>query len=128
MLRISDYPNRYPYNPLGNNAANGILVGPNGPTGQYGRPSNYIGQNQPPFNAFNGAQGPFNGGGFYGGGPFNGGGAPFGGGPFNGGGAPFGGAAGFPPNGIIPFNSKAGSDIPAEDDDAKEREADKKPE
>lgn len=38
-------PNRYPYNPLGNSAANGVLVGPGGPTGVYGRPPNYAGQN-----------------------------------------------------------------------------------
>lgn len=29
------------YNPLGNNAANGVLVGPDGPTGYYGRPPGY---------------------------------------------------------------------------------------
>lgn len=38
MRSFSVGPNRYPYNPLGNNAANGILVGPGGPTGVYGRP------------------------------------------------------------------------------------------
>lgn len=129
MLHISDYPNRYPYNPLGNNAANGILVGPGGPTGLYGRPPNYAGQNQIPFN---GAGAPFNGG-FYGG-ANNGGGLPFNGGGFNGGafngggfnGGPPGFNGGFPPNGPIPFNSKAGSGIAAEDDDQKGREADKK--
>lgn len=38
------------HNPLGNSAANGILVGPGGPTGQYGRPYNDNGQwNRPGF-------------------------------------------------------------------------------
>lgn len=55
FLNILDPPNRYNgYNPLGNNAANGILVGPGGPTGFYGRPQNQFG----PFNQF-GAQNQF---------------------------------------------------------------------
>lgn len=105
MLNILDgnrYPNQNPYNPLGNNAANGILVGPGGPTGLYGRPNNF-GPNQ--FNGFGGG-GPFNNG-FY-----------------NNYGPQYGG--GFPQNGPIPFNSKSGSGISAESDEPKGRELDKK--
>lgn len=118
-------PNRYPYNPLGNHPANGILVGPGGPTGVYGRPPNYGGPN-----SFNGG---FGGPGF--GGPGIGG--PGGlynnnfGGPLNGafpsnGGFPQNG--GFPPNGPIgpngpfppiAFNSKSGAGISAQSDEPK---------
>lgn len=114
------YPNQNPYNPLGNSAANGILVGPGGPTGLYGRPNNFGGPNQQPFNGgFGGA--PFNNGfnNNYGGGLYGGGGG------FNGGGGGFNGG-GFPQNGIIPFNSKSGSGILAEADEPKDRELDKK--
>lgn len=101
LLGILDGPNRYPYNPLGNNGANGILVGPGGPTGIYGRPPNYGGPNQLPFN----------GAGGYNNGPYNNFGGQYG---------------GFPPNGPIPFNSKSGSGISAEADEPKERELEKK--
>lgn len=109
MLDILDGPGRYPgYNPLGNSPANGILVGPGGPTGLYGRPQNYPGSNQYPFNGIGGA--PFNNNGFN-----------------NNYGPPYNG--GYQPNGInsiIPFNSKAGSGIQAESDDPKERSLDEK--
>lgn len=135
-----DGPNRYPgggaggYNPLGNSAANGILVGPGGPTGLYGRPPNYYGPNQ----FGNGGYGGFGGlgGNGIGGAPFNNGfngnngfnnnyGPGFNGiGPGVGGG---GGPGGFGPNGIIPFNSKAGSGILADEgEDPKGRSLDKK--
>ncbi|XP_031626765.1 heterogeneous nuclear ribonucleoprotein A3 homolog 2-like isoform X2 [Contarinia nasturtii] len=111
-------PNRYPggYNPLGNSAANGVLVGPGGPTGLYGRPPNYAGPGQLPFGGngigLGGVGNPygFNNNGFY-----------------NNYGTPYGN--GYPQNnGIIPFNSKAGSGIlaDAEADDPKGRELDKK--
>lgn len=106
LLNFSVGPNRNPYNPLGNSPANGVLVGPGGPTGIYGRPPNYNGQNQLPFNGIN-PIGPF------GNGYFN---------NFGGGGGGVGG--GFAP---IPFNSKAGAGISAENDDPKGRTLDKKP-
>lgn len=96
---------------MGNSAANGVLVGPGGPTGVYGRPPNYAGPNQIPFN----------GGGI---------GSGIGGGPFSNGfynnnfGLPFNG--GFPANAPIPFNSKAGNGILAETDEPKGRDLDKK--
>lgn len=111
LLDILDGQNRYPnqnqnpYNPLGNNAANGILVGPGGPTGLYGRPNNF-GPNQLPFN------------GGFGGGPYNNG--------FNNNYGPQYNGGGFPQNGPIPFNSKSGSGISAEADEPKGRELDKK--
>lgn len=83
---LIDQPNRFPYNPYQNSAANGVLVGPGGPTGTYGRPPayspNYLGtpfMNQQPFYGNN----------------FN---------P---------GFAGL--NQIIPFNSKSGSGILADE-------------
>lgn len=86
--------NRFPYNPYGNNAANGILVGPGGPTGHYGRYGLDQGlYNRPPF----GANGPYPGG------P---GGPGFGNRPYG---------YGSPYNEIIPFNSKAGSGILADE-------------
>lgn len=126
-------PNRYPYNPLGNSAANGVLVGPGGPTGVYGRPPNYAGQNN-----FGGPGGPGAPGGLYNnnnnfGGPFNGPFPPNGGGggfPPNGGGFPLNGG-GFPlngpigPNGPFPpiaFNSKSGAGILAQNDEPKGRD------
>lgn len=90
-------PNRYPYNPLGNNAANGILVGPGGPTGQYGRPFGYeqgLYGSRPPY----GGSFPIGGGGGQ-----NPGGIGFGGRPF-----------GY--DQTIPFNSKAGAGILADDE------------
>ena len=116
MFNPLDGPNRYPgagYNPLGNSAANGILTGPGGPTGLYGRPPNYYGPNQLGFN---------------GGGPGGFGGAPFNNGFNNNYGGFNGiGGGGFPPNGIIPFNSKAGSGILADEgNEPKERTLDKK--
>lgn len=106
MLDFLDGPNRYPFNPLGNSPANGILVGPGGPTGIYGRPPTYAGQNQLPFNGAGPGVGPGFNNGFYN----------------NFGGPQFGGF----PNGPIPFNSKAGSGISAESDEPKGRELDKK--
>lgn len=87
-------PNRFGYNPYGNNAANGILVGPGGPTGQYGR----YGLDQGPYN-----RPPFGANGPYPGGP---GGPGFGNRPFG---------YGSPYNEIIPFNSKSGSGILADE-------------
>lgn len=131
-------PNRNPYNPLGNSAANGILVGPGGPTGVYGRPPNYVSPN-----SFNG--GGFGPGGIPPGGPGGLGGAGglggpgglynnFGGGPFNGGfpsngpfpqngpiapNGPIGPNGPFPP---IAFNSKSGAGISAQSDEPKGRD------
>lgn len=121
LLDILVGPNRYPYNPLGNHPANGVLVGPGGPTGVYGRPPNYAGPN-----SFNGG---FGGPGI--GGPGIGG--PGGlynnnfGGPFQqNGGFPQNGA--FQPNGPIgpngpfapiAFNSKSGAGISAQSDEPK---------
>lgn len=124
MLDILDGPNRYPYNPLGNNAANGILAGPGGPTGIYGRPPNYVGPNQLPFNGAGGGGPPFNNGGGL---PFNNGGA-YNNGPYNNfGGGQYGGPyGGLPPNGPIAFNSKSGAGISAEADEPKGRELEKK--
>lgn len=121
-------PNRVPYNPLGNSPANGILVGPGGPTGIYGRPPNYVGPNS------------FNGG-------FGGAGVPPGGGLYNNnnfGGGPFQPNGGFPPNGLfspngpiapngpigqnyepIAFNSKSGAGISAQSDEPKGRDVQK---
>lgn len=82
--------NRYPYNPYGNSAANGILVGPGGPTGHYGRPYGLEQgfYNRPPF----GINGPYQPG--------------FGNRPYG---------YGSPYNEIIPFNSKSGSGIYADE-------------
>lgn len=89
---------------MGNSPANGVLVGPGGPTGVYGRPPNYVGQNQIPFNGAGVGAG------------IGVGGLPFNNGFYNNNfGSPFNG--GFPPNGPIPFNSKSGTGILAESDD-----------
>lgn len=112
-------PNRHQYNPLGNSAANGILVGPGGPTGQYGRPYP-LGFNNGPYNRPG-----FSGNGI-GPGQFANGGIPggFGNGPIgagNGfGGRPFG--YGGPYDQTIPFSSKSGAGIQAdESEDSKDR-------
>lgn len=97
-------PSRQQYNPLGNSATNGILVGPGGHTGQYGRPFGFDNglYNRPGFSGIGPGQF-MNGGipGSFGSGPPN----QFGGRPFG-----FGG----PYDQAIPFNSKSGAGILAE--------------
>lgn len=123
LLDILVGPNRYPYNPLGNHPTNGILVGPGGPTGVYGRPQN--------FNGGSGFGGPGFGGPGFGGPGFGGPGGNNFGGPLNG---QFPQNGGFPQNGPyqpngpigpngpfppIPFNSKSGAGISAQSDEPK---------
>lgn len=114
---ISDGPNRYPYNPYynqGNQFNNpgypqnnpGVLIGPGGPTGFFSRPpayaQNYL--NSPLYG--NGPGGPGGPGGL--GGPGGSGGpSPFYGNGYNPGFGPY-------PN-TIPFNSKSGSGISADE-------------
>lgn len=93
---------------MGNSAANGILVGPGGPTGQYGRPYGFD-------NGIYNRPGQFANGGISG---------AFGNGPIapgNGfGNRPFG--YGGPYDQSIPFSSKSGAEIFAdESDDSKGR-------
>lgn len=104
-------PNRQQYNPLGNSAANGILVGPGGPTGQYGRPHGFDNglYNRPGFNGNGIGPGQFVNGGIpsgFGGGPIQGG-TGFGGRPFGYG----------PYDQTIPFSSKSGAGILADESD-----------
>lgn len=120
--------NRNPYNPLGNSAANGVLVGPGGPTGQYGRPygfDNGIYNNNRPGFGPNGigpgnfANGPIPGG--LANGPIAGGNG-FGGRPFGYGNPGYG----IPYDQIIPFSSKSGSGILADESEENNKDRSKK--